>query len=186
MSDFKSVKQLCEENPNLNNHVLSLADEIDKLEKENQDLVKRHIELENSLIELRKYHKEFQQFAATVYDPNKSTYKELEEKVKNFENEKEKAIQDLWHNEIIPLQNEVKEKDNLLDIINRKNQCQDSKVKQLEQSSLNLTKDVFDERRENKLLNTVINFAVGYISATQPHTDKHPMEVKRWLFEGLK
>ena len=65
MSDFKSVRQLCEENPNLNNHVLSLADEIDKLEKENQDLVKRHIELENSLIELRKYHKEVGQFAVS-------------------------------------------------------------------------------------------------------------------------
>lgn len=158
MSDYKTIEQLCKENPNLNNHILSLANEIDVLERKNKDL-------EDSLIELKKYYQEYDKFAATVYDPNKSTYKELEEKVKNFENEKEKAIQDLWHNEIIPLQNEVK---------------------QLEQSSLHLTKDVFDERRENKLLNTVINFAVGYISATQPHTDKHPMEVKKWLFEGFK
>jgi|694.fasta_scaffold15669_4 hypothetical protein len=33
MSDFKSIKQLCEENPNLNKYILSLADEIDKLYK---------------------------------------------------------------------------------------------------------------------------------------------------------
>lgn len=172
MSDFKSIKQLCEENPNLDRHILSLAGEIDGLERKNKELV-------NSLAEIKKYYQEFDKFTTTVYTPNKSTYKELEEKVKNFENEKEKAIQDLWHNEIIPLQNEVKEKNNLLDITNRR-------VEQLEQSSLHLTKDVFDERRENKLLNTVINFAVGYISATQPHTDKHPIEVKRWLFEGFK
>lgn len=35
-------------------------------------------------------------------------------------------------------------------------------------------------------LNRMIDFAVGYISATQPHTDKHPMEVKQWLFKGLE
>ena len=28
-------------------------------------------------------------------------------------------------------------------------------------------------------------FAIGYISATQPRTDKHPMEVKKWLYEGV-
>lgn len=173
MSDFKSIKQLCEENPNLNNHVLSLADEIDKLEKENQDLVKRHIELENSLIELRKYHKEFEQFAATVYDPNKSTYKELEDRLALAETRKELAIDDLYETQIIPLKNQVKEKDNLLNIANNKSQCQDSKIKQLQQIIKNLE--------------TTIDFAVGYISATQqPHTNKSPMQVKRWLFEGLK
>ena len=32
----------------------------------------------------------------------------------------------------------------------------------------------------------MIDFAVGYISATQPHTDKYPMEVKKWFFKGFE
>lgn len=171
MSDFKSVRQLCEENPNLNNHVLSLADEIDKLEKENQDLVKRHIELENSLIELRKYHKEFEQFAATVYDPKKSTYKELETKVAQAEALRKKDIDELWETRITPLQNKVKDQHIQLE-------SQYKRETKLQQEIKNLKDTIHDAE-------TVINFAAGYISATQPHTDKHPMEVKKWLYEGV-
>lgn len=46
MSDYKSVKQLCEENPNLDNHILSLTDIIAKLEVNNIDLTNKLISLE--------------------------------------------------------------------------------------------------------------------------------------------
>jgi chromosome segregation ATPase len=178
MSDFKSVKQLCEENPNLNNHILSLTDIIAKLETDKIDLTKRHIELENSLIELRKYYKEFDKFAATIYSPNKSTYKELEDKVKNLETIKQKEI-----DELKTLNRATEQR--IAEYIEDKTSL-NREIQQLKQSSLNLTNDVFDLRRKNKLLCSVIDFAVGYISATQPHTDKSPIEVKRWLFKGLK
>jgi len=171
MSDYKTIEQLCEENPNLNKHILSLADEIDELERKNKDL-------EDHLIEIKKYYQEFDKFAATVYAPNKSTYKELEEKVKDLETIKQKEIDELKR---LNSANESRIAEYIEDKISLNREIQ-----QLKQSSLNLTNDVFDLRRENKLLNTVIDFAVGYISATQPHTDKHPMEVKRWLLKDLK
>lgn len=172
MSDFKSVRQLCEENPNLNNHVLSLADEIDKLEKENQDLVKRHIELENSLIELRKYHKEFEQFAATVYDPKKSTYKELETKVAQAEALRKKDIDELWETRITPLQNKVKDQHIQLESQYKRETKLQQQIKELD----TLVKDQ----------QTIINYAAGYISACEQFRDKHPTDVIKWLFEGLK
>ena len=184
--DLTKIYQLRKEHPNLDNYILSLTDIIAKLEvnnidltnklisleKEKADLVKRHIELENSLIELRKYHKEFEQFAATVYDPKKSTYKELEVKVALAENSKQTAIDDLYETKVGPLQNQVKEKDNLLDIANHKNQCKDSRIKQLEE----IIKDQ----------QTIINYAAGYISACEQFRDKHPNDVVKWLFKGLK
>lgn len=171
MSDFKSVKQLCEEHSNLDIHIHKLDKTITDLEKENQSLVKRHIELENSLIELRKYHKEFEQFAATVYDPKKSTYKELETKVAQAEALRKKDIDELWETRITPLQNKVKDQHIQLE-------SQYKRETKLQQEIKNLKDTIHDAE-------TVINFAVGYISATQPHTDKHPMEVKKWLYNGI-
>lgn len=170
MSDFKSVEQLCYENHNLNNHIQSLSDVITELEHKNK-------QLENSLIELRAYYKEFDKFAATVYDPNKSTYKELEDKVKKLETIKQKEIDELKR-----LNSSTEQR--IAEYIEDKMSL-NREIQQLKQSSLNLTNDVFDLRRKNKSLSSVIDFAVGYISATQPHTDKHPMEVKQWLFKGL-
>jgi peptidoglycan hydrolase CwlO-like protein len=70
------------------------------------------------------------------------------------------------------LDNYILSLNDVISKLEHKNQCKESRIKQLEEIIQNL--------------NTRIDFAVGYISATQPHTDKHPMEVKRWLFEGLK
>lgn len=156
MSDFKSVKQLCEENSNLDLHIRKLDKTITELEHKNK-------ELENSLIELKKYYESLDKFATTVYAPNKPTYKELEDKLALAENSKQTAIDDVYETEIIPLKNEVKDKNIQLDLSY-------SKIKQLQKIIKNL--------------NTRIDFAVGYISATQPHTDKSPSEVKKWLFEG--
>jgi len=109
MSDFKSVKQLCEENPNLNNHILSLSDVITELEHKNK-------ELENSVIEARKYYKELDKFASTVYAPDKSTYKELEDKLKNFEVDKNREIDELWATKIKPLREKVEQYEKSLEL----------------------------------------------------------------------
>ena len=172
MNDYKTIDTLRKEYQNLDNYILSLTDIITKLETDKIDLAKRHIELENSLIELRKYHKEFEQFASTVYYPNKSTYKELEEKLALAENSKQTEIDELYETKIGPLQNQVKQKDDLLDIANHKNQCKDSRIKQLEET-------IKDQQ-------TIINYAAGYISACEQFRDKHPTDVIKWLFKGLK
>ena len=165
MSDYKSVEQLCYENPNLNNHILSLADKMDELERKNKVL-------ENTLIEIKAYYKEFDKFAATVYDPKKSTYKELETKLAQAENSKQTAIDDLLETKVIPLNQQIVDLKQQLTTSYDVNQSQKNRIKDLEIV------------RDN--LNRMIDFAVGYISATQPHTDKHPMEVKQWLFKGLE
>lgn len=171
MSDFKSVKQLCEENPNLNNHILSLTDIIAKLETDKIDLTKRHIELENSLIELRKYHKEFEQFAATVYDPKKSTYKELETKVAQAEELRKKDIDELWETRITPLQNKVKDQHIQLESVYKR--------------ETRLTEEISHLKKVIDRLDTIVNYAAGYISACEQFRDKHPNYVKDWLFSGI-
>ena len=171
MSDFKSVKQLCEEHSNLDIHIHKLDKTITDLEKNNLDLRITITHLKNELDQNKKW-------TATVYAPNKPTYKELEDKVKNLETVKQKEIDELKrlnHSTEQRIAEYIEDKTSL-----------NKEIQQLKQSLLNLTNDVFDLRRKNKLLCSVIDFAVGYISATQPHTDKHPMEVKRWLFGGLK
>ena len=145
---------------------------ISKLERENQDLVKRHIELENSLIELRKYHKEFEQCAATVYDPNKPTYKELETKLALTENSKQAEIDELYETKIVPLQNEIKDKKIKLESAYKQD------IRNMEE--IGHLKKIIDR------LNTIVNYAVGYISSCEQFRDKHPNDVKNWLFEGLK
>lgn len=172
MSDFKSVKQLCEEHSNLDIHIHKLDKTITDLEKENQSLVKRHIELENSLIELRKYHKEFEQFAATVYDPKKSTYKELETKVAQAEELRKKDIDELWETRITPLQNQVKDRE--------------IKMESMYKQQVSYTEEISHLKKVIENLGMLINYAVGYISACEQFRDKHPNDVKNWLFEGLK
>ena len=165
MSDFKSVEQLCYENPNLNNHILSLADKMDELERKNKVL-------ENTLIEIKAYYKEFDKFAATVYDPKKSTYKELETKLAQAEELRQKDIDELFETRITPLNKKVIELTQELSTSVDINRGQKNRIKELEIV------------RDN--LNKMIDFAVGYISAAQPHTDKSPMEVKKWFFKGFE
>lgn len=164
MSDYKTIEQLCKENPNLNNHILSLADEIDKLERQNKDL-------EDSLIELKKYYQEYDKFAARINPPGQS-YKELETKLQNFEIDKNREIDELWATKIKPLREKVEQYEKSLDLVQSMSANDSIRIRELQQVIKNL--------------NTRIDFAVGYISATQPHTDKHPMEVKKWLFEGFE
>ena len=144
---------------------------ISKLERENQDLVKRHIELENSLAELRKYHKEVEGYAATVYDPNKPTYKELENKLALAENSKQAEIDELYEAKIGPLQNKVKDQQIQIESIYKRENRHTEEIAHL--------KKIIDR------LNTIVNYAAGYISACEQFRDKHPNYVKDWLFSGI-
>ena len=94
MSDFKSVKQLCEENPNLNNHILSLSDVITELEQKIKD---------------------YEQFTIRTCPPNK-TYKQLEEELKNFELDKNREIDELWATKIKPLREKVEQYEKSLEL----------------------------------------------------------------------
>lgn len=149
-----------------------LTNKIIKLENEKTDLVKRHIELEDSNADLRKYHKDFEQFAATVYDPNKPTYKELETKLALAENSKQAEIDELYETKIVPLQNEIKDKKIKLESAYKQD------IRNMEE--IGHLKKIIDR------LNTIVNYAVGYISSCEQFRDKHPNDVKNWLFEGLK
>jgi predicted transcriptional regulator len=137
----------------------------DQLIKENQRLLYVIDKLEQKI-------KHYEEGTATVYSPNQSSYKDLELKLKNFETNKQKDIDELFETRITPLNKKVMELTQELSTSVDINLSQKSKIRELEIV------------RDN--LNTMIDFAVGYISATQPHTDKHPMEVKQWLFKGLQ
>jgi hypothetical protein len=128
--------------------------------------------LDSYLSSLEDKIKHYEEGTAIVYAPNQSTYKDLELKLKNFETNKQKDIDELFETRITPLNKKVMQLTQELSTSVDINQVQKNRIKHLEII------------RDN--LNRIIDFAVGYISATQPHTDKHPMEVKRWLFKGLK
>jgi predicted transcriptional regulator len=149
MRDYKSIDELRKEYSNLNDYISSLCEVINQLE--------------NKI-------KHYEEGTATVYSPNQSSYKDLELKLKNFETNKQKDIDELFETRITPLNKKVMELTQELSTSVDINLSQKSKIRELEIV------------RDN--LNTMIDFAVGYISATQPHTDKHPMEVKEWLFKG--
>lgn len=115
--------------------------------------------------------KDYAQFSVRTNPPTK-TYKQLEEQLALAENSKQTAIDDLLETKVIPLNQQIVDLKQQLNTSYDVNQSQKNRIKDLEIV------------RDN--LNRMIDFAVGYISATQPHTDKHPMEVKQWLFKGLE
>lgn len=187
MSDYKSINdyhllthdQLMREHER-QRHIIAklevnnsdLTNKIIKLENEKTDLVKRHIELEDSNADLRKYHKDFEQFAATVYDPNKPTYKELEDKLASAENSKQAEIDELYETKIIPLQNQIKDRE--------------IKMESMYKQQVSYMEEIGHLKKIIDRLNTIVNYAAGYISACEQFRDKHPNDVKNWLFEGLK
>ena len=164
MSDYKSIAELRKEYSNINHYISGLCEMINQLEKDNLDLRLTIDHLKNELEENKKW-------TATVYAPNQSSYKDLELKLKNFETNKQKDIDELFETRITPLNKKVIELTQELSTSVDINRGQKNRIKDLEIV------------RDN--LNRMIDFAVGYISATQPHTDKHPMEVKKWFFKGF-
>lgn len=142
------------------------------LQKENDLLKQENTQLKNSLDEIKKYYQSLDKFATTVYDPNKLTYKELENKLALAENSKQAEIDELYETKIGPLQNKVKDQQIQLESAYKKD------IRNMEE--IGHLKKIIDR------LNTIVNYAAGYISSCEQFRDKHPNDVKNWLFEGLK
>jgi chromosome segregation ATPase len=134
------------------------------LEMNNLDLRRMITNLYNQLDEQSKY-------TARVYAPNKS-YKELEEKLAATDTKRQKDIDELWETLVVPLQNKVKDQHIQLESIYKRENKHTEEISHL--------KKIIDR------LNTIVNYAVGYISACEQFRDKHPNYVKSWLFEELK
>lgn len=158
MRDYKKeIDELMKENERL--QIL-----LKKSENDNIELLRAKAKLENELYENKKW-------TATVYEPHKCTYQQLELKLKKFESDKQKDIDELWETRIAPLQNEVKDKKIQLESAYKVNERQKEQIKYLEIAA--------------EKLGMLINYAVGYISSCEQFRDKNPDYVKNWLFEGL-
>ena len=116
---------------------------------------------------------------ATVYDPKrmdvsgasyeqlKLKYIDLTKKLEQTEQEKNKEIDELWNNTIVPLQNQVKDKNIQLDTAYNIDRSNKERIKELEGVISNQ--------------NTMIHMAAGYISSTPQFRNQHPMNVLKWL-----
>lgn len=123
-------------------------------------------ELRYTIANLKKQLEEYEKCTARVYAPGRS-YMELEEKLDKFEEEKKKEIDELWNSTIVPLQNQVKDKNTQLDNAFKSDLNNFQRIKDLE--------DVISNQ------NTMIHMAAGYISSTPQFSNQHPMNVLKWL-----
>jgi hypothetical protein len=123
-------------------------------------------ELRYTIANLKKQLEEYEKCTARVYAPGKS-YKELEQKIEKFEETKKKEIDELWNNTIVPLQNQVKDKNIQLDTAYNIDRSNKERIKELEGVITNQ--------------NTMIHMAAGYISSTPQFRNQHPMNVLKWL-----
>jgi peptidoglycan hydrolase CwlO-like protein len=96
----------------------------------------------------------------------------LESKLAQAEQLRQKDIDELWETRITPLQNEVKDKKIQLESAYKSSESQKDRIKALEMTVA--------------ALKSKIDYAIGYISATPYMRDKHPDEVKRWLFKEFE
>jgi chromosome segregation ATPase len=135
-----------------------------KLCEENPELDAHIKQLENQI-------RNYESFTARVYEPNKS-YKELEEKVAQAEELRKKDIDELWETRITPLQNKIKDQHIQLESVYKR--------------ETRLTEEISHLKKVIDRLDTIVNYAAGYISACEQFRDKHPTDVIKWLFEGLK
>lgn len=134
-------------------------------------LCEENPELDAYIKQLESQIRNYESFSARVYAPNKS-YKELEEQLKNFEQKKKEEIDLLWEETIVPLQNQVKDRHTQLESAYKRETRYQNNIKDLETLVKNQQ--------------TIINYAAGYISACEQFREKHPNDVVKWLFEGLK
>jgi len=134
-------------------------------------LMQENFRLTQIIDDLKKEKEEFDKCTARVYSPNKS-YKELEQKLAETEEKRQKDIDELWETRITPLQNEVKDKKIQLESAYKSSESQKDRIKALEMAVA--------------ALKSKIDYAIGYISATPYMRDKHPDEVKRWLFKEFE
>jgi chromosome segregation ATPase len=135
------------------------------------ELVQKNLELRQIITTLRNQREEYEKCTARINPPNKS-YKDLEDKLASLENTHQDKIQELWDNHINPLQNEVKDRKIQLESAYKASESQKDRIKALEMVVA--------------ALKSKIDYAIGYISATPYMRDKHPDEVKRWLFKEFE
>ncbi len=130
------------------------------------ELIAKNKELRQTISELRLYQDELTKFSHTINPPTQ-TYKSLEEKLANAETQRKKDIDELWTTRIIPLQNQVKDKNIQLDTAYNIDRSNKERIKELENVISNQ--------------NTMIHMAAGYISSTPQFRNRHPMNVLKWL-----
>jgi hypothetical protein len=133
------------------------------------ELVQINEELRYKIADLKNFKKQqeaYNKCTARVYAPDKS-YKDLENKIEKFEETKKKEIDELWTNTIVPLQNQVKDKNIQLDTAYNIDRSNKERIKELEGVITNQ--------------NTMIYMAAGYISSTSQFRNQHPMNVLKWL-----
>jgi hypothetical protein len=135
------------------------------------ELVKKNKELRQIISDLRYKQDEYEKCTHTVYAPGKS-YKELEEKLANAEEQRKKDIDELWTTRIIPLQKKTEE--------------QDIKLDNAFKSDLNNFQRIKDLERTIEKQNVILDLAAGYISASERFSSTHPMGVKKWLMRGME
>lgn len=135
------------------------------------ELVQKNLELRQMITALRNQREEYEKCAARINPPNKS-YKELESKLAQAEQLRQKDIDELWETRITPLQNEVKDKKIQLESAYKSSEYQKDRIEALEMTVA--------------ALKSKIDYAIGYISATPYMRDKNPDEVKRWLFKEFE
>lgn len=134
-------------------------------------LMQENFRLTQIIDDLKKEKEEFDKCTARVNPPNKN-YKELESKLAQAEQLRQKDIDELWETRITPLQNEVKDKKIQLESAYKSSESQKDRIKALEMAVA--------------VLKSKIDYAIGYISATPYMRDKHPDEIKRWLFKEFE
>ena len=134
-------------------------------------LMQENFRLTQIIDDLKKEKEEFDKCTARVNPPNKN-YKELESKLAQAEQLRQKDIDELWETRITPLQNEVKDKKIQLESAYKSSESQKDRIKALEMAVA--------------ALKSKIDYAIGYISATPYMRDKNPDEVKRWLFKEFE
>jgi chromosome segregation ATPase len=127
------------------------------------ELIQINDELRYTIDNLKKQLTEYEKCTARVYAPGKS-YKELEEKLVNFEEEK---------------QNEI---NRLIDTMAQANK----EIQSLSQTNYNLKSTNINLEQTIEQQNVVITLAAGYISSTPQFSNIHPINVKKWLIGGME
>ena len=134
------------------------------------ELIAKNKELRQTISELRLYQDELTKFSHTINPPTQ-TYKSLEEKLANAEEQRKKDIDELWTTRIIPLQKKIEE--------------QDIKLNNAFKSDLNNFQRIKDLELVIEKQNMIINLAAGYISSCEQFKNDHPINVKKWLMGGM-
>ena len=127
------------------------------------ELIEKIKELRQIISVKNKQEEEYAKCTARVYAPDKS-YRELEEKLKKLEQEKNQEI------------------DRLVDTMAKANK----EIQRCQQDYYNLKSRNIDLERVIEKQNVVIYMAAGYISSTPQFSNTHPIDVKKWLMGGME